>query len=57
MDPRHTQQHVEDIVHNVGVAARVALGDLNRTEAEIRNARPIDRQKFDIGSAETAQVP
>ena len=57
MDPRHTQQDVEDIVHNVGVAARVALGDLGPTEAEIRNASPKDNQKYDIGSGETVQVP
>jgi dTDP-4-amino-4,6-dideoxygalactose transaminase len=56
MDPRHTQREVEDIVHNVAVAARVALGDLGRKEAEIRNATPIDKQKFDISGGETVQV-
>ena len=47
-DPRHTREEVDDIVHDVGVAARVALGDLRREEAKVRNARPIDGQKFDI---------
>ena len=56
MDPRHTQQEIEDIVHNIGVAARVTFGDLGRKEAEIRNATPIDRQKFDMDGEESAQA-
>jgi dTDP-4-amino-4,6-dideoxygalactose transaminase len=48
-DPRHGESEIEDTIHNVTVAARVALGDLRPGEAELRNARPVDRDKFDAG--------
>src|SRR5215813_3710999 len=46
--PQHTQQDVADIIHNIAVAARVALGGMSREEADIRNAQPVDAQKFDL---------
>lgn len=48
--PLHGSDEIDDMVRNIDVAARVALGDITAEEAEIRNARPIDRQKFDIAS-------
>jgi dTDP-4-amino-4,6-dideoxygalactose transaminase len=53
-DPRHTDEEIGDIIHNVSVAARVALGDLRPEQADIRNARPVDNERFDMGDADTA---
>ena len=46
--PLHGSQEIDDTIRNIDVAARVALDDLTAEDAEIRNARPIDRQKFDM---------
>jgi dTDP-4-amino-4,6-dideoxygalactose transaminase len=56
-DPRHTRSDTDDIIHNVGVAARVALGGLRREEAEIRNAQPVDKDKFDAGGSSALAAP
>jgi hypothetical protein len=48
MDPRHDDKQIEDIIHNIGVAARVALADAPLAEAELRATAPVDAQKFDI---------
>jgi hypothetical protein len=46
--PGHSTSDVDDIIHNIGVAARVALGGMPADEAELRNAMPVDAQKFDL---------
>jgi dTDP-4-amino-4,6-dideoxygalactose transaminase len=46
--PDHTEQETADIIHNIGVAARVALGGLPLAEADLRRAAPVDAQKFDL---------
>jgi hypothetical protein len=46
--PLHTGEDVKDIIHNVGVAARVALDGMKPDEAEVRNVKPIEVQKFDL---------
>lgn len=46
--PLHGSQEIDDTIRNIDVAARVALDDLTAEDAEIRNAKPIDRQKFDM---------
>jgi dTDP-4-amino-4,6-dideoxygalactose transaminase len=46
--PEHTEQEIADIIHNIGVAARVALGGLPPAEADLRRAPPVDAQKFDL---------
>jgi dTDP-4-amino-4,6-dideoxygalactose transaminase len=46
--PDHSPQEIADIVHNIGVAARVALGDEPRGQADLRQSRPLDAQKFDL---------
>jgi hypothetical protein len=51
MHPLHTAQEIEDIVHNIGVATRVALGGMPASEADIRNPQPIEEQKFDLQPA------
>jgi dTDP-4-amino-4,6-dideoxygalactose transaminase len=47
-DPRHSKDEIDDIVHDVRVAARVALGDLRPGDAQVRGAGPIDAAKFDL---------
>lgn len=47
-DPRHGEAEIDDTIHNIGVAARVALGGLSPDEADIRNAKPVDKEKFNI---------
>jgi dTDP-4-amino-4,6-dideoxygalactose transaminase len=46
--PLHSPGDTEDIIHNIGVAARVALADLPLEKADLRAAAPIDIQKFDL---------
>jgi len=46
--PEHGEQEIADIIHNIGVAARVALGGLPPEEADLRRAAPVDAQKFDL---------
>ncbi len=48
MHPLHTAQDIDDIVHNIGTAARVALGGMPASEAVIRNPQAIEVQKFDL---------
>ena len=50
-DPRHTEDEIDDMIHDIGVAARVALADLPREHAEVRKPRSIDRAKFDMGDS------
>jgi hypothetical protein len=50
-NPRHTEQEVADIVHNISVAARVVLGGMAMEEADLREAEPVDIQKFDLAKA------
>lgn len=46
--PRHRDEDIEDTIHNIGVAARVVFGGLKREDADIRRAKPVDAQKFDM---------
>jgi dTDP-4-amino-4,6-dideoxygalactose transaminase len=46
--PLHSAEEIADTVHNIGVAARVALGGMSPAEADLRNLRPVDAQKFDM---------
>jgi dTDP-4-amino-4,6-dideoxygalactose transaminase len=46
--PLHGEAEIADAIHNIEVAARVALGGMTREEADIRNAAPVDAQKFDL---------
>lgn len=55
-DPRHTEQEIEDTIHDVGIAARVALGDLPAERAVVRSARRVDREKFDLVDAAASPV-
>jgi dTDP-4-amino-4,6-dideoxygalactose transaminase len=48
MHPLHTERNIADIIHNINEAARVALGGMPASEADIRNPQPIEEQKFDL---------
>jgi dTDP-4-amino-4,6-dideoxygalactose transaminase len=51
--PEHNEEQINDIIHNIGVATRVALGGMGMEEADLRNVMPIDVQKFDAAGAAT----
>ena len=53
-NPLHGDQEIDDIIHNIGVAARVALGGAALEESELRRVAPVDAQKFDIAGREGA---
>ena len=46
--PSTAAQEIDDIIHNIGVAARVVLGGMPADEAGLRNVKPVDAQKFDL---------
>ncbi|MEM7024128.1 MAG: DegT/DnrJ/EryC1/StrS family aminotransferase [Pseudomonadota bacterium] len=46
--PLHSDAEITDTIHNIEVAARVALGGMSLEEADIRNVSPVDAQKFDL---------
>jgi dTDP-4-amino-4,6-dideoxygalactose transaminase len=46
--PLHTKADADDIIHNIGVAARVVFGGMSPEEADLRNVKPVDAQKFDM---------
>jgi hypothetical protein len=46
--PKHTRQDIDDIIHNIGAAARIVFAGLSREEAALRNLKPVDAQKFDM---------
>jgi dTDP-4-amino-4,6-dideoxygalactose transaminase len=53
-NPEHTDGETDAIIHNIGVAARVALAGASLDEAELREVAPVDAQKFDIAGREGA---
>ncbi len=56
--PEHTAAQIDDIIHNIGAAARVALGGMSREEADLRNVIALDIQKFDAeGRGHQAEAP
>ncbi len=49
-NPRHGEQEIADIIHDIGIAARVALGGMPIEEADLRATVAVDAQKFDTVS-------
>lgn len=49
--PSHDQAEIDAIIHNIGVAARVALGGMSRADADLRTTTALDAQKFDMPNA------
>jgi dTDP-4-amino-4,6-dideoxygalactose transaminase len=52
--PLHTDREIDDMIHNIGVAARVALGGAQLESGDLRSVAPVDAQKFDIAGREGA---
>jgi dTDP-4-amino-4,6-dideoxygalactose transaminase len=50
--PKHSDKEIGDMIHNIGVAARVVLGGMSMEEADLREVEGVDTQKFDITSRE-----
>ena len=48
MNPEHTDQEIENIIHNLKAAAAVAHGQASFEEANIRAAGTLDRVKYDM---------
>ena len=46
--PLHSQADSDDIIHDIDLAARVALDGLDPKTAKIRHAQAVDLQKFDM---------
>jgi dTDP-4-amino-4,6-dideoxygalactose transaminase len=46
--PQHERAEIDDMIHNIGVAARVALAGMPLAEADLRNVKAVDAQKFDL---------
>jgi dTDP-4-amino-4,6-dideoxygalactose transaminase len=46
--PQHRDEDIADIIHNIGQAARVVFTGLPKADADIRNSKPVDAQKFDL---------
>ena len=47
-DPRHTEQDVADIIHNIRAASHVVFETAYPDEIEVRALRPVDARKFDM---------
>jgi hypothetical protein len=47
-DPRHSEAEIDAIIHNIEVAARVALAGMSPDEAEVLPTSALDTQKFDM---------
>lgn len=46
-NPQHSAGDIDDMIHNIDQAARVALENVAVDDVVIRNAKPVDLQKFD----------
>ena len=45
--PEHTKQEIDNVIHNINEAARVAVGRASKDEVDVRNAAPVDVIKYD----------
>jgi len=46
-NPQHGERDIDDMIHNIDQAARVALENVAVDDIVIRNTKPVDLQKFD----------
>jgi hypothetical protein len=53
-NPLHGAEETDAIIHNIGVAARVALGGAAFETGDLREVAPVDAQKFDIAGRDGA---
>jgi dTDP-4-amino-4,6-dideoxygalactose transaminase len=47
-NPLHGEEQINDMIHNIGIAARAALAGMPLDTMTLRNAEAVDRQKFDM---------
>ena len=45
--PLHADAEIDDLIHNIDVAARVALEKMSAETAVLRGVAPVDKRKFD----------
>ena len=45
--PLHTDVEIDDLIHNIDVAARVALETMSAETVQLRDVAPVDKRKFD----------
>ena len=45
--PLHTDVEIDDLIHNIDVAARVALEKMSAETVQLRDVAPVDKRKFD----------
>ena len=46
--PDHTDAEIADLIHNIDIAARVALGAARLEDERLRTTQGVDAQKFDL---------
>jgi len=46
--PLHSKGEIEDIIHNIKAATRVALGQVKSEEVDVRRAGEVDATKYDL---------
>ena len=46
--PAHSAEDTDDIIHNIGAAARQVFAGTAPEEAGLRNVKPVDAQKYDM---------
>ena len=54
--PKHSDEEIDAIIHNIGVAARVALGGMKAEDARIIRTSKLDAQKFDMTPVERTDL-
>jgi dTDP-4-amino-4,6-dideoxygalactose transaminase len=52
-NPSHSAEEIDAIIHNIEIAARVALGGMSREQAEVLPTSALDVQKFDMSVYES----
>ena len=52
-NPSHSAEEIDAIIHNIEVAARVALAGMSREQAEVLPTSALDAQKFDMSVHES----
>jgi hypothetical protein len=45
--PLHTDVEIDNLIHNIDVAARVALETMSAETVQLRDVAPVDKRKFD----------
>ncbi len=55
--PDHSEAETEAIIHNIEVAARVAFGEIDAGNADVRPTGALDPKKFDMAGSEETAAP